>query len=488
MPTEQELQQLQQLINTQQYQAAYEKLLQLSQIPINNDALVYDIAQCLYALKKDDELITMLEQLQKITPRDARIFMLYALLAMRENNENIKEAIKNLKKVLELDPDNATAYYNLGVIFEKKRKYTIAKKMLEKSVEKAPKQAAAYLTLGYIAKMRKEYEQEKQFYLTAIQHEPEFIDAHINLGMHYLRRGEYLKGWAEYEWRLKKSGLKDIAIKYTKPYWQGQSLANKTLVIFAEQGYGDAILFIRYIALINKQGGNIILECKPALIKLFESVSNIDKIIPLDEALPHYDYYCPLLSLPRLFNTSQANLPCEVPYLDADIEKIKYWNDYFSPYKNQLKVGLVWAGNVKNTNDYYRSVNPHYFSQLSSIKNVMFFSLQKEATLDECKHYNCISLGQHFNDFSDTAACISELDLVISVDTAVAHLAGALNKPTWILIAFFHDWRWLEDCTDSPWYPSVTLYRQTKRNDWQSVFDKIKQDILGLQCKDTSHQ
>jgi len=441
---------------------------------------VYEIAQCLYVLKKDGELLTMLEQVHKLVPNDPNIYMLHSMLAMRENKENIKKAIKYLRKVLELDSNNATAYYNLGLIFQKKQKYSIAKKMFEKSIEKLPQQGQSYSALGFIAKIQGEHDKEKKYYLQALEQDPNLPSAHANLGMHYLRKGEYEKAWPEYEWRLKTEGLRDIAIKYKKPCWQGESLAGKTLIIFAEQGFGDAIQFVRYIPLIDKQGGKIIFEVKAELIKLFQNVANIDEILLRDSVLPDYDYYFPLLSLPKIFETNANNIPCSIPYLKTNPAKRAYWHDYFESYANNLKVGIVWSGSAKHANDYYRSIAPSYFSQLNKIKNIKLFSLQKEATPETCAQYGFISLGQEFQDFSDTAACIAELDLVIAVDTAIIHLAGALNIPAWVLISFTHDWRWLEKRTDSPWYPSLKIYRQKKLGNWKPVFASIQKDLKKL--------
>lgn len=464
------------LLENKQYPQAYEYIKKTQEIPLVNDKIAYDIADCFFHLKQYNELVSLVQQLHQRNPNEPNLFSLYILLSLRDDIENIGLKLKYLKTAIKLNPEDFTAYYNIGCLLKAKHKYKIAKKFFHFALERAPKEAKIYLNLGLIAEIE-ESDKEKEYYQKAIFLQPDLVEAHMNLGMYYLNQQNYAQGWPEYAWRLKMDGFKNLTKIYTKPCWTGENLDNKTLLIVCEQGYGDAIQFIRYLAMIKKNNGKIILRCRKVLYPLLKTVKNIDRCAVIEEALPAYDYYCPLLSLPAIFETSQQTIPCDVPYLLVDSVREQQWNNYFLQFKTTFNIGINWSGNIHNNINYFRKTTPAAFAQLAALPNVKLFCLQKDAPKAICEKYTFEYIDDRIHDFADTAACLSKLDLIISTDTALVHLAGALNLPVWVLMAKVHDWRWQDDRIDNPWYPSLTLYRQNKLCCWKSVFENIIADL-----------
>ncbi|MGD0390626.1 MAG: glycosyltransferase family 9 protein [Tepidisphaeraceae bacterium] len=268
-------------------------------------------------------------------------------------------------------------------------------------------------------------------------------------------------------------------------------MEGRTLLLHAEQGVGDAIQFIRYLPLVAQRGGKIIIECQTELQRLFQTTAGRCQIVARGQPLPAFDLHCPLLSLPRVFGTSLANVPNIVPYLHADAEDAGKWQHRLAEHASIVKVGLAWAGSPAHKNDRNRSIKLAGLAPLGQISGARFFSLQKGEAAAEAKTpppgMQFVDWTEDLKDFADTAALIANLDLVIAVDTAVAHLAGAMNKPVWTLLPYVPDWRWLLQRHDSPWYPSMRLFRQPRIGDWDSVFAQVA-DALFLWIKDrTGH-
>lgn len=474
------------LLERKQYPQVYEYIKKAQKIPLVNAKMGYDIADCFFHLKQYNELASLVQQLHQKNPNDPNLFSLYILLSLRDDIDNIQAKLKYLKTAIKLKPEDFTAYYNIGCLLKAKHRYKMAKKFFHFALERAPKEAKIYLNLGLIAEVE-ESDKEKGYYQKAISLQPDLVEAHLNLGMFYLNEQNYQQGWLEYAWRLKMTGFKNLSKIYTKPCWQGEDLSNKTLLIVCEQGYGDAIQFIRYLPMIKKGNGQIILRCRKELYTLLKTVNNIDQCMMIEEDLPLYDYYCPLLSLPAVFGTDKKTIPCDVPYLLVDEQRQQQWDSYFSQFKTTFNIGISWSGNIHNEINYYRKTTPAIFAQLSTLPNVKLFCLQRDAPRALCEQYHFEYIDDRIHDFADTAACLSKLDLTISVDTALVHLAGALNLPVWVLMAKIHDWRWQDEIVDNPWYPSLKLYRQNKLCCWQSAFDKIVADLklILLKSKDS---
>ncbi|MEI7475779.1 MAG: tetratricopeptide repeat protein [bacterium] len=326
------------------------------------------------------------------------------------------------------------------------------------------------------------------YYKKAITLEPEYWEAYVNLANLYFLNKQYKFAWDYYEYRF----LKNIAIKnrfpnISKPIWDGSSLIGKTICVYGEQGLGDIINFIRYVPVLFELGAKVILKLHSgysSLEKLFKDSNLKAEILDnsLDDENIECDTHISVMSLPHRLKTTIDNIPYKDHYLKAEPEKVKYYrNKYFD--NDDFKLGIVWNCKNKEVNDKYRSLNDlSYFYPFCKLANVQVYSLQKGDGVDDLNNLpddiNIIDLGSTFNDFSDTAAAIENLDLVISIDTSVPHLAGALGKPTWILLSYIHSWRWTYDLEISPWYDSVKLFRQKQQNVWvhpvQEAYEHFK--------------
>jgi hypothetical protein len=320
-------------------------------------------------------------------------------------------------------------------------------------------------------------------YQKAIEIRPDLSAPHWNLSHVLLLTGNLEAGRKEFEWRLQKDDwLKANSRPCQVPFWNGSSFAGKTLFVHDEQGLGDTIQFIRYLPMVKSLGGEVIFETQKPLIGLLKGFPEIDRLVlsSADGLLPQdIDFYAPLLSLPAIFNTTVDTIPNSVPYLHADADKKSFWQERLNG--PEFKVGIVWAGGPKLLNDRNRSCRLENFEPLAKIRGVRVVGIQKgkaEKQIDELPADNeIVNYGPELEDFTDTMGLIENLDLVISVDTAVAHLAGAMGKPVWIILSFSPNWRWFLKRTDTPWYPSMRVYRQKAKKDWTSVFDRVGKDL-----------
>jgi hypothetical protein len=291
-----------------------------------------------------------------------------------------------------------------------------------------------------------------------------------------LTRGDFERGWNEYEWRWKVKEL-DMSFNDTVPLWDGGELNGRRILLVGEQGFGDAIMCARYIPMVAERGGKIILAVHGELRRLIEqspvAKNVIDWVIP-DQDIPAHDVYCPLLTLPKVFGTRVETIPAAVPYLKADEAARSKWQTRV-PNDGRQKIGLAWAGRPKHVNDRRRSIPAEALAPLADVPNVWFCKLQKGeiARPEEQPPLEMANWTGELNDFADTAGLVENLDLVITADTAVAHLAGAMGKRVWVLVPFLPDWRWMLNRTDSPWYPTMRLFRQPAPEDWAGAITQV---------------
>ncbi|TAL04548.1 MAG: glycosyltransferase family 41 protein [Rhodospirillaceae bacterium] len=314
---------------------------------------------------------------------------------------------------------------------------------------------------------------------------PTVADIYWNQGLLHLLAGDFEKGWQGYEWRWKKTGHRPTARNFSQPLWNGTTdLDGMTILLHGEQGLGDTIQFCRYAKHVADRGGRVLLEVPSMLTSVLHNLAGVAEIVVAGSALPHFDCHCPLLSLPLAFGTRLDSIPADVPYLEASPIKILRWSNRLGKGRSDaLRVGLVWSGNPTHVNDRNRSMP--LATLLHAIPpGVEIFSLQKEIRLEDRNtlraNKHVVNSGKLLKDFDDTAALISLMDVVISVDTAVAHLAGALGAKTWLLLPFVHDWRWLMNRNDSPWYPTMQMFRQPAYNDWDSVVASVNAALTDL--------
>jgi tetratricopeptide (TPR) repeat protein len=379
------------------------------------------------------------------------------------------EALASFDKAIDLKPDYAGAYNNRGITLTVLNQFNSALASFDKAIALKPRYAKAYNNRGNVLKDHKQFDPALASYDEAIFFEPNYAEAHWNKSLLLLLLGEFHKGWNEFEWRWRWSDFPSPKRNFTQPLWVGKgSLAGKTILLHSEQGLGDAIQFSRYATMVSALGARVILEAGKPLLSLFSTLSGVSQWVERGSPLPSFDFHCPLLSLPLAFKTQMDSIPSSVPYLFSDPEKVSRWQSRLGA-KYKPRVGIVWSGSPTHKNDRNRSI---LLSQL--IKHLpddcLYVSLQKEVrdTDKDVLGYrnDILHYGSELNDFSDTAALCELMDIVISVDTSVAHLAGALGKEVWILLPYVPDWRWLLDRNDSPWYPTAKLYRQEVIGDW----------------------
>jgi hypothetical protein len=329
-------------------------------------------------------------------------------------------------------------------------------------------------------------------YDRAIALKSDYASGYVNRALGLLLAGQYERGWADYEWRWKDSSSWVIKEKrnFSQPLWLGQeNLSGKTILLQSEQGYGDTIQFCRYVGLVADLGARVILEVPLALSPLLGSLEGLAQLVVHGESLPSFEYYCPLLSLPLAMGTTLAHIPARIPYLAANEERRHIWRQKMGD-RARLRVGLVWSGGFRPGRPELWSVNERRNVPLAGFEefadlDVEFYSLQLGQVTSELTQLAgsgwrgpaLKDFTGEIRDFADTAALIDHLDLVISVDTSTAHLAGALGKPVWILNRFDTCWRWLIDRDDSPWYPTARLYRQERPGDWPAVLERVRLDL-----------
>jgi tetratricopeptide (TPR) repeat protein/glycosyltransferase involved in cell wall biosynthesis len=382
------------------------------------------------------------------------------------------------RRALSLRPDYADAYYNLGNTLRSLERLDEAVVCYQKSLALNPHQVLTENNLGLVLHDLGRLDEAMAAFQRAIAQTPNYADAHLNLGLSLLMAGDLRTGFEEYEWRwrVQGPGFKPPRL-FEQPCWDGSSLTGQTILLYAEQGFGDTIQFIRYAPLVAQQGGRVIVECQPALAQLLQTCSGIDQIIPAGSELPNFQVHASLMSLPRIFGTTLARVPATVPYLAPLAPPAPLKNSHLP-----FRVGLVWAGSATHGNDRHRSCPFTQFQAICTIDGVQFYSLQvgdRAADLEQLgdRPISVIDLSSQLTDFAATAAVIAQLDLVITVDTAVAHLAGALGRPTWVMLAFDPDWRWMLHREDSPWYPTMRLFRQPAIGDWSSVIARIQTEL-----------
>lgn len=382
-------------------------------------------------------------------------------------------------ELLKLNPFSPQAYSNRGFILQNAGRPLEAIAACQVALGFDANYSGAYNNLGLAFNELNNMPAAQAAFRRAIFFNQEDALAHLNLSLTLLKTANFAEGWEEYEWRCLFEQSKYTI--YNQPRWNGEQLQGKKLLIQWEQGLGDTIQFVRYVPLLKH--GEILLTCQQPLAPLFTEFPPVHTLVPqpdLKAVEQDFDYWIPLLSLPRIFKTNLSNIPNNVPYLFADPTKVASWKQRLS--SNKFKIGIAWAGNPKHPNDRRRSCPFHFFLNLATaLPEVQFYSLQKGAQAQQLtKDMPIISLENELTDFSETAAALKNLELVISVDTSIVHLAGALGCRAWVLLPFAPDWRWLLQREDSPWYPSLRLFRQPLSHDWQSVFDTVKQELLQI--------
>ena len=387
----------------------------------------------------------------------------------------LDEAEQAARRAIARQPDLPEAHAALGAILADAGRLDAAGQALRQAIALRPDYAEAHDDLGTVLKEQGQVEEAVSAFRQAVRLKPDFANAHNNLAMALLAEGAFEEGWREYEWRWKAPRLAPAWRGFAQPQWHGEPGEGRTLLLWAEQGYGDTVQLCRYAGLARDRGFRVILEVQPPLARLLKGLEGADMVVAQGVALPAFDLHCPLLSLPLAFDTRLETIPGSTPYLAADVADAGRWAKRLGDGRG-LKVGITWSGNPNTTAHARRSLPLDQLGRLTEAAGVRFVSLQKDAGA-EVSGLPIVDLMKEAASFADTAALIANLDLVISVDTAVAHLAAAMGKPVWLLDRFDPDWRWLLGRRDSPWYPSLAIYRQPAPSDWDAVVGAVIADL-----------
>jgi tetratricopeptide (TPR) repeat protein len=406
---------------------------------------------------------------------------------------NIDEAIEQYQRVTTIRPDHTEAHNNLASTLSECGKYHQAIVHYQRALSLQPGNSEVCYNLGLALRAQGHLDEAVTHYRRAVALRPDFAEAHTNIGQALLLSGRFEEGWKEYEWRWKTNQMSGETRDFSAPVWSGEAIGDRVILLHAEQGFGDSLQFCRYVPLLSASA-RIVLEVEPPLVRLVSRLRGVSEIVARGDRLPPFDLHCALLSLPRAFGTTLDTIPAAVPYLSADSTLAALWRERLDSLDG-LRVGLVWASNPDPLQDAARqrdrrekSISPDQLSLLAEVKELSFVSLQKASTAAQTRK-SPAGLVLHdwtdeLEDFADTAALVDGLDLVISVDTAVAHLAGALGKPVWLMNRFDTDWRWLLNRDDSPWYPLLRQFRQPAAGDWISVIAKVRDALRRLVAGD----
>ncbi|REK11979.1 MAG: tetratricopeptide repeat protein [Planctomycetota bacterium] len=440
-------------------------------------AVHYTLGGMLHAQQRLDEAVACYRRALDCNPALAEAhFNLGVLLQKRGDAE---AAIACYRQAVRCRPDYAEAYSNLGTLHKSRGELDSARQCYDKALEFRPNFAEALNNLGNVLKIEGRLDEALICYEQCLRFAPQFAQARYNRGLMRLAEGELAAGWEDYEARC---GCPEFPKRsFDRPRWTGEPLAGRTLLVHAEQGLGDTLQFVRYLPLLAERGDNVVLEVQPPLVPLLRT-AGIDRSVQLvakGEALPEFDVYLPLLSLPGVFGTTLETIPAAEGYLRADAKLAEHWRAALGE-RDAFKIGIAWQGSPTHASDRFRSIPLAAFAPLA-FEGVELVSLQKGpgneqvAALDG--KFTVRELGASFDEehgaFMDTAAVIKNLDLVVTSDTAIAHLAGALGAPVWLALTLVPDWRWMYCRTDSPWYRSMRLFRQKHLGDWPGVFADI---------------
>jgi Flp pilus assembly protein TadD len=418
---------------------------------------------------RSDEAVALLKKAVALGPGHAQFHG--NLGAIYQKLQRYEQAIDSLRTATSLKPDFAAAHENLGNAYLAVSDLKNAEIELREAAILAPSWDVPQNSLGCVYRQLGKLDQAAEHFNTARSLNPNYAEANWNLALLELLRGNFEAGWKGFEWRTKCAGIimrRDI----TQPRWTGGDLRGKTILLHAEQGFGDTLQFIRFVPLVAERGATVIVESQPDLVHVLKGVKGISQIIPFGEPTPPFDVHTPIMSLPLAFGTTLQTIPAATPYISASPDRIADWSGRLAP-RPKRRVGLAWSGRPTHPDDRRRSISLQQFAPFVQIKSAQFVSLQTMPPGSLAPGLELSNFSSELRDFQDTAALIASLDLIISVDTAVAHLAGAMNKPVWLLLPFIPDWRWLLNRTDTPWYPSMKLFRQPALGDWASVIADV---------------
>jgi len=431
-----------------------------------------NLATALALLKRTGEALDIATAAATLDPHNADTQEILGNILMDQSN--FFSAIAAYERGVKLKPNAAMNHQNLGRALAITDDLQRSVAAFEKAVALDPNSVEVLFQLGSSLYELGEIDRAIECFQKAIALNPGHAASHWNRGQALLLKGDLARGWPEFDWRMKIPALNLSPAHLRKPMWDGGKIDGQTILLYSEQGFGDTLQFCRYIPMVAERCGKVVFACSPNLVTLMRQTQPRASVFINTQKPPPFDVYCPLPSLPGAFGTTLETIPADVPYITPDKNLIESWRANL-PHESRLKIGVAWAGSALHSNDRNRSLPPGALAPLAESANAVFYTLQPEnAATSGLPVIECTS-GLY--DFAQTAALIANLDLIISVDTAVAHLAGAMGKPIWLLLPFVPDWRWMLAREDSPWYPTMRLFRQPRRHDWETPIRQIAAEL-----------
>jgi tetratricopeptide (TPR) repeat protein len=504
------------LVKAQSGQMGEAYRLMSAALKINSNALdaLVNFANVLHALKRDDEALTWLDKALALRPGDpeALFYRGNALSALDRAEEALScfntllasnpahgeallnrgaalarlgrhtEALADFDVALARAPRHAEALYNRGAALLDLNRPGEAILSFDASLAIAPQHPGAWNNRGRALQALNRHGEAVTSFEKAIAVDRNNADTHSNLALSLLTLGELTRGFTEYEWRWKRTGMSDARRSYRGRLWLGEfPLGQRRILLTAEQGLGDSIQFVRYVPLLASNGAKVVLEVQPELKALLADADGVESCHARGEALPAYDFHCPLGSLPLAFKTEPSTIPAQIPYLRADDAHIEKWRSSIEALPGK-RVALAWAGHARHPNDRNRSIELRLLEPLLALDGISFISIQRDLRGDDrevlARHGNITDIAEQLTDMADTAAVASLADLTVSVDTSVVHIAGAIGREVWVLLPFSPDWRWTLTGERSPWYPQMRLFRQSSPGDWRGVIEAVREALL----------
>ena len=419
---------------------------------------------------------------------------LHLLGVVELNTGRYAQAAGCLARAVAANPGHAEGHKNLGTALANLQRHEEAAASYGHAIALDASSAESHFNRGAVLHLLKRHAEEAQSYERAIALRPDYAEAHYNLGLCLLLKGDLARGWQEFEWRWKIASLRGNWRGFAQPLWLGDApLAGKTILLHGEQGMGDSLQFCRYAGKVRDLGARVILEVPAPLVALLGTLDGVAQVVASASPLPAFDFHCPMMSLPLAFGTVLESIPAQQRYVHSDAGKVAQWRNRLGE-RTRPRVGLVWSGGFRPDQPHVREVSLRRnvgLRALAPLRNagIEFYSLQKgrlaeselfEAVKQGWDGPEIVDLTADIGDFSDTAALIENLDLVITVDTSTAHLAAALGKPVWLLNRFDTCWRWLLDRDDSPWYPTLRQFRQTRPGEWDEPVARVGEALRRL--------
>ena len=459
--------------------ASFDRAIALK--PDDSDAL-HQRGNALVALGRPQDALAAFDRALALAPRHpgVRLGRGIALAALGRR----QEAVADFEAAITMMPANPVAHYNCGTALAALSRYEEAIAAFDQVLSLAPDHAEAWNNRGLALAALNRHDEALASYRKALVLHEDFADAHVNAAMALLLRGDFREGFTHYEWRWRRTGMPAHRRSFGRPLWLGEyPLARKTILLHAEQGLGDTIQFARYVPLLARAGARVVLEVQAPLLPVLGRLDGVAAIVARGEVLPAFDVHCPLGSLPLALKTEPEAIPADIPYLQADGERIERWRGRLAALAPP-RVAIVWSGNPQHRNDAHRSIALSRLAELCADDSARFVGIQRELRSEDAgwlERQGCITqVGGELADFADTAAVIGLVDLVISVDTSVAHLAGAMGRPVWVMLPFSPDWRWTLAGEGSRWYPTARLFRQPSIGDWDAVIERLRGELKRL--------